>query len=68
MSQDSPQTDFIQLAEKIHAWSEELGFQQLGITDTAMDTAEVRLLEWLDNAFHGEMDDMAIHGSMFSRL
>ncbi len=59
MTQDNPQTDFEQLAENIRAWSEQLGFQQLGITDTSLDLPETRLFDWLNDGFHGEMDYMA---------
>ena len=51
----------------IRKWASELGFQQLGITDTLMEQAEVRLLEWLDKGFHGEMDYMHRHGTKRSR-
>ena len=58
---------FLALAENIKSWSKELGFQQLGITDTALGTAEARLLDWLSNGYHGEMDYMERHGSKRSR-
>ena len=59
--------DYHSLAQSIKDWSRELGFQQLGIADTLMETAESRLLEWLDNGYHGEMDYMARHGTKRSR-
>jgi epoxyqueuosine reductase len=67
MPQQRPQIDLDQLADKIRRWSHELGFQQLGITDTLLHSYEARLLEWLDNGFHGEMAYMAKHGSKRSR-
>ncbi len=67
MPRESPQTDFEQLAENLRIWSKELGFQQLGITDTLMDKQEARLLGWLDRGYHGDMDYMARHGSKRSR-
>ncbi len=67
MTADHVNPDFRSLAQNIKAWSTELGFQQLGITDTLMDTHEARLMEWLDNGFHGEMDYMEKHGSKRSR-
>jgi epoxyqueuosine reductase len=67
MSADIINPDFCALAENIKAWSKELGFQQLGITDSLIDSAETRLLDWLDNGFHGEMDYMEKHGSKRSR-
>ncbi|SDX11100.1 tRNA epoxyqueuosine(34) reductase QueG [Thiocapsa roseopersicina] len=45
----------------------ELGFQQVGITDTDLASAEARLLSWLDEGRHGTMDYMARHGLKRSR-
>jgi epoxyqueuosine reductase len=56
-----------ELAERIKAWGVELGFQQLGIADIRLDTAERRLREWLESGFHGEMDYMSRHGQRRSR-
>lgn len=44
-----------------------LGFQAVGISDTALDDDEARLLEWLAHGYHGEMDYMAKHGVKRSR-
>jgi epoxyqueuosine reductase len=55
------------LCEKIKAWGEELGFQQVGITNTDLSQAEARLQIWLANDFHGELDYMARHGLKRSR-
>ena len=55
------------LCEKIKAWGEELGFQQVGITNTDLSQAEARLQTWLANDFHGELDYMARHGLKRSR-
>jgi epoxyqueuosine reductase len=57
----------IRLLRDIRKWAYQLGFQQLGITDTSLDKAETRLLEWLNDGFHGEMDYMQKHGSKRSR-
>jgi len=51
----------------IRHWGEELGFQQVGITDTDLSTAEGQLQQWLDAGYHGEMDYMARHGTKRSR-
>ncbi len=59
--------DLIELAENIKTWGRELGFQQVGITDTDLNQAEKRLHEWLDRKWHGEMDYMAKHGTKRSR-
>jgi epoxyqueuosine reductase len=56
-----------QLVEKIKNWGIELGFQQVGITDTDLTQAEERLEKWLANNFHGELDYMARHGLKRSR-
>jgi epoxyqueuosine reductase len=55
-------TDFTSLALRIKAWGRELGFQQIGITDTGLSEAEARLQDWLDGGLHGEMRYMAAHG------
>ncbi len=44
-----------------------LGFQAVGISDTDLAEAEVRLQQWLAQGYHGEMDYMAKHGSKRSR-
>ena len=54
-------------ARDIRKWASELGFQQLGITDTSLDKAEARLFEWLNDGFHGSMDYMHRHGTKRSR-
>jgi len=59
--------DFHQLARDLHCWAQELGFQQLGISDVELGAPERRLLEWLDRGFHGEMHYMARHGLRRSR-
>ena len=55
------------LASQIKQWGQELGFQQVGITDTDLSAAEVHLQNWLANNFHGEMDYMQRHGLKRSR-
>jgi epoxyqueuosine reductase len=55
------------LAAQIKAWGQELGFQQLGITDTDLSLAETHLDNWLANNFHGSMDYMQRHGHKRSR-
>ena len=54
--------NFQALATDIKAWGRELGFQELGITDTELGTEEAQLQEWLGRDYHGEMDYMARHG------
>lgn len=59
--------DFSQLALDIKQWGRELGFQQVGITDTDLSQAEKRLEEWLAKNYHGEMQYMESHGTKRSR-
>jgi epoxyqueuosine reductase len=58
----SPDQAF-ELAETIKHWGNELGFQQIGITDIELSDAEGHLTKWLEAGFHGEMDYMERHGS-----
>ncbi|MCW8926864.1 MAG: tRNA epoxyqueuosine(34) reductase QueG [Xanthomonadales bacterium] len=55
------------LAGLIRGWGRELGFQQLGFSDTELDKHETRLLDWLAKGYHGEMDYMQRHGTRRSR-
>ena len=59
--------DLAGLKSDIVRWSEELGFQQLGVSDVDLTEAGLRLGEWLADEFHGEMDYMDKHGSKRSR-
>ena len=59
--------DLHQLAQQIKQWGKDLGFQQVGITDTDLSTEEPRLQAWLDKQYHGEMEWMARHGMMRAR-
>ncbi len=56
------QTKLSKLAINIKKWGEELGFQQVGITDTHLKTAEKHLQNWVAKGFHGEMQYMYKHG------
>ena len=55
------------LAQRIKAWGAELGFQAVGIADADLSAAEPRLLEWLAQGWHGEMEYMARHGALRAR-
>ena len=50
------------LKQKIKSWSQELGFQELGISDTDLTEAERFLNQWLKEGMHGEMGYMERHG------
>ena len=55
--------DFALLVDSIKRWGRELGFQQIGISDTDLTEAERRLWTWLSDGMHGEMEYMSRHGS-----
>lgn len=57
-------TDFV---VKIKSWALELGFSGLRIADVDPGVAELRLQQWLDSHYHGEMNYMAEHGAKRSR-
>jgi len=55
------------LAIQIKQWGIELGFQQIGISDTHLSTAENHLESWVDKGFHADMSYMHKHGLKRSR-
>ncbi len=57
----------IDLSNQIKQWGGDLGFQQVGITDTHLELAEQRLKEWVNKGFHADMDYMHKHGLKRSR-
>jgi epoxyqueuosine reductase len=59
--------DLNRLAARIKDWGAELGFQTVGIGDTALGAAESGLEQWLQAGFHGDMDYMAKHGTKRAR-
>jgi epoxyqueuosine reductase len=56
-----------EVAVQIRQWGAELGFQQVGITDTELAAHEQRLERWLQDGFHGTMEYMSRHGRRRSR-
>ncbi|HLU77755.1 MAG TPA: tRNA epoxyqueuosine(34) reductase QueG [Burkholderiales bacterium] len=54
--------DWPALALAVKAWGRELGFDAVTIADVNLGDAEPRLLHWLEQGMHGEMDYMARHG------
>jgi len=52
---------YTDLAGRIRAWAQELGFQQLGITDVDLGEHPDYLQRWLDAGYHGEMAYMERH-------
>lgn len=55
------------LSDNIKLWGMELGFQQVGITDTQLHEAEQHLKTWLADDFQGDMGFMSQHGLKRSR-
>src|ERR1700761_339299 len=55
------------LATRIKTWGRELGFCEVGISDTNLADAEAGLAAWLHAGWHGEMDYMAKHGMKRAR-
>jgi len=61
------QLDIAAMPDLIQDWAAELGFQQTGIADTDLDTAEQRLDAWLASGYAGDMEYMSRHGRRRSR-
>jgi len=59
--------ELTKLALQIKQWGLELGFQQVGITNTDLSVAEAHLQNWLAQDFHGNMEYMKRHGLKRSR-
>jgi len=56
-----------ELSQQIKQWGLELGFQQVGISDTDLQQAELRLQHWIAQGYHADMDYMHKHGLKRSR-
>ncbi len=65
--QNSGQPTPSELASFIKSRALQLGFAQIGITDTDLSEAESQLLAWLDEGQHGTMKWMERHGTKRSR-
>jgi len=59
--------DLQTLAANIKRWGKDLGFGQVGITDTDLSLAENDHRAWILKGFHGAMDYMAKHGDKRTR-
>jgi len=53
------QIDFNQFAADIKAWGNELGFQEISITDVDLSEHEPHLKAWIAKNYHGAMSYMA---------
>ncbi|MDD2775435.1 MAG: tRNA epoxyqueuosine(34) reductase QueG [Gallionella sp.] len=67
MMQNNTPQHYDALVQKIRRWAKQLGFQAVGIADTDLSAVEPRLLDWLAQGFHGELDYMAKHGTKRTR-
>lgn len=56
-----------ELLTSMRVWAESYGFQQLGVSDIDLSTAEKNLTQWLAKGFHGEMSYMERHGTKRTR-
>ena len=63
----STSLDFTRLAAEIKVWGRDLGFQEVGISDTDLSREELFLQQWLDSGYQGDMDYMARHGTARTR-
>lgn len=55
------------LSQRIKQWGKELGFADIGITDTDLSKYEADYFNWIGENFHGEMAYMANHGTKRTR-
>jgi epoxyqueuosine reductase len=59
--------DGVVLKDDIVRWGRQLGFAQIGVSDTELSEAEARLESWLGKDRHGTMHYMSRHGTRRSR-
>ncbi len=57
----------VALKKQINDWAKNLGFQQIGVSDTDLTDAETHLLNWLQSGFQGSLDYMSKHGNKRSQ-
>ncbi len=55
------------LLGQIRSWAQALGFQQLGVSDIDLSTADSKLQQWLALERHGSMHYMAAHDGKRSK-
>lgn len=60
-------SNFTELAQQIKTWGMDLGFDEVGITNTELDEHETHLMNWLAAGRHGEMHYMSKHGTKRSQ-
>ncbi len=59
--------DPARLVVRIRRWGRELGFQEIRIAGIELGDAAIRLRDWLDRGYHGEMHYMSRHGTRRAR-
>lgn len=59
--------DWQTIANTVKQLGIDLGFQQIGITDTDLSSAETYLMQWLSQGQQGDMEWMARHGKKRSQ-
>lgn len=67
LSSQSSIHSLAELKTLIKQWGQDLGFADVGISDTDLSRYEPFFLDWLKSDFHGEMDYMERHGSKRTR-
>jgi len=67
MAKSMSNAELNNFVKQMQTWGHELGFQQLGVSDTDLSAAEQKLHDWLACEYHGEMQWMASHGLKRSR-
>ncbi len=55
--------DGAKLVRDIRRWAQALGFDEIGIANTDLSGHEARLMQWLNEGMHGDMEFMARHGT-----
>ena len=55
------------LKQQIKSWAQELGFADLGFSNTDLTKYESGYFNWIDQGFHGEMEYMVRHGTKRTR-
>lgn len=60
-------SNFTELAQQIKTWGMDLGFDEVGITNTELNEHETHLINWLAAGRHGEMRYMSKHGTKRSQ-
>ncbi len=60
-------SNFTELAQHIKTWGTDLGFDEVGITNTELDEHETHLMNWLASEHNGKMHYMSKHGTKRSQ-